>query len=147
MYIIIIIIYHLYSFSFSGKTIYLLQGNEDVTKERAGFSRRLLMRFQDNSYISSLAPADFDGDSQMDILVTRKKDGASKSDPVSVEIYWGNSRNNSLEKFTVLKINTTFKDQPSVIDINGDMIPDLIGETVEPDQRSFIIFTNKTRNQ
>ena len=43
-----------------------------------------------NSVITSVVPGDFDGDVQMDVLVTRKVIGVDNS-PVSVDIYWGNS--------------------------------------------------------
>ena len=43
-----------------------------------------------NSVITSVVPGDFDGDVQMDVLVTRKVIGVDNS-LVSVDIYWGNS--------------------------------------------------------
>ena len=43
-----------------------------------------------DSFITSVVPGDFDGDVQMDVLLTRKLIG-SGTDSVQVEIYWGNS--------------------------------------------------------
>jgi hypothetical protein len=71
-----------------------------VIKERAGFDRLLLMTVKDgdNTYISSLTPGDFDGDAQMDVMVTKKMDNAAESDPVTVVIYWGDSLSNRISK-------------------------------------------------
>lgn len=127
----------------AGKTLYLLQAEHDVTKERAGFWRKLLIssRHAGKTYISSLAPGDFDGDAMMDLLVTRKQDGSGSSGPVTVQVYWGSSITNDLEANQILHLNETLKDQPSVVDVNGDMIPDLVGETSEG-VRSYFIFSN-----
>ena len=59
----------------------------------SGYERKLLIPKKNgdiNSIITSVVPGDFDGDVQMDVLVTRKVIGVDNS-PVSVDIYWGNS--------------------------------------------------------
>lgn len=50
------------------------------------------------SIITSLVPADFDGDNQMDILVTRKKPDVSY---LIVQIYWGKKNQMKLGKCTL----------------------------------------------
>ena len=85
-----------------GKTLRILQAEQDVTKKRTGFTPKALISSKDagDTYISSLAPGDFNGDAQMDILVTRKKDGSGADSPVTVQVYWGSSLHNSLGKNT-----------------------------------------------
>ena len=49
---------------------------------------KLLILEENDLHISSVVPADFDGDLQMDVLLTlHKKEG--KSSTVSPRIYWG----------------------------------------------------------
>lgn len=75
--------------------------------------------------INNIVPADFDGDTQMDLMVTRKDSSSPFS--VQVQIYWGVLTTDSLvpEPFTLSGI---FDDQPVLLDANGDLIPDLLGE-------------------
>ncbi|XP_030620902.1 T-cell immunomodulatory protein [Chanos chanos] len=74
--------------------------------------------------ISSVVPGDYDGDSQMDVLLTGQPKGID-SQQTSVFIFWGN--NQTLEKNGRSDLNRTFKDQPLIMDFNGDMIPDIFG--------------------
>ncbi|XP_053720455.1 T-cell immunomodulatory protein [Synchiropus splendidus] len=73
--------------------------------------------------ITSVVPGDYDGDSQMDVLLTTQIDSRT----ATVFIFWGN--NQTLELGDRLKLNKTFTDQPLVMDFNGDMIPDIFGVT------------------
>ncbi|KAK1161957.1 T-cell immunomodulatory protein isoform X1 [Acipenser oxyrinchus oxyrinchus] len=73
--------------------------------------------------ISSVVPGDYDGDSQMDVLLTTKK--TSVDQETSVVIFWGN--NQSLDENHRTKLNKTFQDEPLIMDFNGDMIPDVFG--------------------
>ncbi|XP_030582043.1 T-cell immunomodulatory protein [Archocentrus centrarchus] len=70
--------------------------------------------------ITSVVPGDYDGDSQMDVLLT----GPDNQNTV-VFIFWGN--NQTLDIGGWVKLNRTFTDQPLVMDFNGDMIPDIFG--------------------
>ncbi|XP_044221974.1 T-cell immunomodulatory protein isoform X1 [Thunnus albacares] len=76
-----------------------------------------------DTVITSVVPGDYDGDSQMDVLLTAQ----IKTTAESVFIFWGN--NQTLDMGGWLKLNKTFKDQPLVMDFNGDMIPDIFGVT------------------
>ncbi|XP_034041257.1 T-cell immunomodulatory protein isoform X1 [Thalassophryne amazonica] len=78
-----------------------------------------------DTVITSAVPGDYDGDSQMDVLLTAE----IKSKKTAVFIFWGN--NNTLDRSEWLKLNKTFTDQPLVMDFNGDMIPDVFGVTKE----------------
>ncbi|XP_076448760.1 T-cell immunomodulatory protein-like [Babylonia areolata] len=129
-----------------GKTVHLLEAEHDMTKERASFFRKMLIgaNTAGKTFISSLVPGDFDGDAMMDLLITRKKEGAGSSDPVTVQVYWGNSITNNLGANQTLQLNEKLRDQPSVVDVNGDMIPDLLGETSEGERCYFIFRNNRS---
>ncbi|XP_074523349.1 T-cell immunomodulatory protein [Halichoeres trimaculatus] len=75
--------------------------------------------------ITSVVPGDYDGDSQMDVLITGQSNPLSPQ--TSVYIFWGN--NQTLDMSGWLKLNETFTDQPLIMDFNGDMIPDVFGVT------------------
>jgi len=92
---------------------------------------------ESGSFITSVVPADFNSDSQMDILITKKPLGGDDSSNIQVEIYSGNKPNE--QPFVIL--TETLKDQPIVIDWNGDMIPDLFGE-LNNGSRAVWIFNN-----
>uniref|UniRef100_A0A3P8QR17 T-cell immunomodulatory protein TIP C2 domain-containing protein n=1 Tax=Astatotilapia calliptera TaxID=8154 RepID=A0A3P8QR17_ASTCA len=70
--------------------------------------------------ITSVVPGDYDGDSQMDVLLTAKN-----GQETEVFIFWGH--NQTLDIGGGIKLNHTFSDQPLVMDFNGDMIPDVFG--------------------
>uniref|UniRef100_A0A8C1GJT9 Integrin alpha FG-GAP repeat containing 1 n=1 Tax=Cyprinus carpio TaxID=7962 RepID=A0A8C1GJT9_CYPCA len=73
--------------------------------------------------ITSVVPGDYDGDSQMDVLLTGSpKDSSLKT---VVFIFWGH--NQTLDQSHRVDLNRTFIDQPLVMDFNGDMIPDIFG--------------------
>ncbi|XP_058638454.1 T-cell immunomodulatory protein isoform X2 [Onychostoma macrolepis] len=72
--------------------------------------------------ITSVVPGDYDGDSQMDVLVTGYQMGLSTQ---TVFIFWGH--NQTLDQSGKVGLNNTFDDQPLVMDFNGDMIPDIFG--------------------
>ncbi|KAL7833370.1 hypothetical protein AOLI_G00283300 [Acnodon oligacanthus] len=78
----------------------------------------------DISVISSAVPGDYDGDSQMDVLLTGHPKG-SDTQQTKVFIFWGN--NQTLNQSGRTDLNKTFRDQPLVMDFNGDMIPDVFG--------------------
>lgn len=81
------------------------------------------------SVITSVVPGDYDGDSQMDVLLTTGR-GPGK---VEVFVFWGNNQTLDLELGGWIKLNKSFTDQPLVMDFNGDMIPDVFGVTNPPD--------------
>ncbi|XP_072135739.1 T-cell immunomodulatory protein isoform X1 [Mobula birostris] len=73
--------------------------------------------------ITSVVPGDYDGDSQMDVLLT-----LSSGPIITAVIFWGNNQTLDPKLFTFL--SQKFLDEPLVLDFNGDMIPDIFG-TVE----------------
>uniref|UniRef100_A0A8C2IQK2 Integrin alpha FG-GAP repeat containing 1 n=1 Tax=Cyprinus carpio TaxID=7962 RepID=A0A8C2IQK2_CYPCA len=79
--------------------------------------------FPSDISITSVVPGDYDGDSQMDVLLTGSpKDSSLKT---VVFIFWGH--NQTLDQSHRVDLNRTFIDQPLVMDFNGDMIPDIFG--------------------
>ncbi|CAN2389342.1 integrin alpha FG-GAP repeat containing 1 [Pristimantis euphronides] len=76
--------------------------------------------------ITSVVPGDYNGDSQMDVLLTTVPSANADTDhPLSVVIYWG--QNQTLSSNRKLQLNTTYTDQPHIMDFNGDLIPDIFG--------------------
>uniref|UniRef100_A0A3B3DW73 Integrin alpha FG-GAP repeat containing 1 n=1 Tax=Oryzias melastigma TaxID=30732 RepID=A0A3B3DW73_ORYME len=76
--------------------------------------------------LPNVVPGDYDGDSQMDVLLTAQ----IKPGRTTVFIFWGN--NQTLDTSGWLTLNKTFTDQPLIMDFNGDMIPDVFGVTSPP---------------
>ncbi|XP_041376450.1 T-cell immunomodulatory protein-like [Gigantopelta aegis] len=134
----------IFSLTDEGNSLLLLLGHLDMTDGHFTQYTLLDKKHFPDSVITGVIPSDFDGDSQMDILVTCKSKG-KKSTPVTVHIFWGNGE--SSVQGVPLTLNETLNDQPAVIDENGDMIPDLFGEMLVENkpQRFFWIF-NERRN-
>ncbi|XP_029314455.1 T-cell immunomodulatory protein-like isoform X2 [Cottoperca gobio] len=80
--------------------------------------------FRRDTIITGVVPGDYDGDSQMDVLLTTQ---IQNTELTTVFIFWGN--NQTLDMSGWLRLNKTFTDQPLVMDFNGDMIPDIFGTT------------------
>ncbi|XP_072374296.1 T-cell immunomodulatory protein [Scyliorhinus torazame] len=75
--------------------------------------------------ITNVAPGDYDGDSQMDVLLSLQS--KKFNDNTTIVIFWGNNQTLDPNLFTILK--HSFLDEPLVLDFNGDMIPDVFGTT------------------
>lgn len=86
--------------------------------------------------IVSVVPGDFDGNGAMDVMIV-SLGGVTKS--YDIYFLWGSLRNMTLEcgfeDSPLLKLSG----QPLVMDMNGDMIPDLFGED-ENGTRKFWVF-------
>ncbi|KAK5935856.1 hypothetical protein CgunFtcFv8_021175 [Champsocephalus gunnari] len=80
--------------------------------------------FPRDTIITGVVPGDYDGDSQMDVLLTTQ---IQNSKQTTIFIFWGN--NQTLDMSGRIMLNKTFRDQPLVMDFNGDMIPDIFGFT------------------
>ncbi|KAM9122398.1 T-cell immunomodulatory protein [Pangshura tecta] len=86
--------------------------------------------------ITSVVPGDYDGDSQMDVLLTTQPQN-HVTDELSVIIFWG--RNQTLDSNRKTVLNKTFYDEPLIMDFNGDLIPDVFGVTNESDRPQILI--------
>ncbi|XP_078066960.1 T-cell immunomodulatory protein [Mustelus asterias] len=73
--------------------------------------------------ITNVVPGDYDGDSQMDVLLSLQS--KNLKDNTTVVIFWGN--NQTLDQKLYTTLNHSFLDEPLVLDFNGDMIPDIFG--------------------
>ncbi|XP_052541574.1 T-cell immunomodulatory protein [Tympanuchus pallidicinctus] len=93
--------------------------------------------------ITSVVPGDYDGDSQMDVLLTTRTQNHGK-DELSVFIFWGHNQTLDLNHKTM--INKTFHDEPLVMDFNGDLIPDVFGVTGDSDKPQILIGGNLSRH-
>uniref|UniRef100_A0A8C7V3W8 Integrin alpha FG-GAP repeat containing 1 n=1 Tax=Oncorhynchus mykiss TaxID=8022 RepID=A0A8C7V3W8_ONCMY len=76
-----------------------------------------------NCIITGVVPGDYDGDSQMDVLLTVQLKTKATSETM-VFVFWGNNQ-------TLADLNKTFVDQPLIMDFNGDMIPDIFGVSAD----------------
>lgn len=93
-----------------------------------------------HAVITSVVPGDFDGDSQMDVLLTIRPQQAISME-LSVLIIWGN--NEMLDSNHSLILNQTFVDEPLVMDFDGDLIPDVLG-TIKG-EKQLHVFSLKNR--
>uniref|UniRef100_A0A663M4J9 Integrin alpha FG-GAP repeat containing 1 n=1 Tax=Athene cunicularia TaxID=194338 RepID=A0A663M4J9_ATHCN len=89
--------------------------------------------------ITSVVPGDYDGDSQMDVLLTTQAQNHGK-DELSVFIFWGH--NQTLDLNHKMMLNRTFQDEPLVMDFNGDLIPDVFGVTSDSNKPQIWIGRN-----
>ena len=81
----------------------------------------------DCTFVSG-APADFDGDGSMDVMMVTEKDGSK-----GMIIMWGDTRN--LDCSHPLTVSKDLSKEPLVLDFNGDSISDLL--TVEKEDNIF----------
>lgn len=79
----------------------------------------------DKLWIKSIVPGDFDGNGAMDLLLV-SFDKSSKL--YEVFVLWGSPKNMTLDCGLEEEPLLQLKGQPLVMDMNGDMIPDLFGE-------------------
>lgn len=73
--------------------------------------------------ILNVSPTDFDGDGCLDVLMVTGSGIPGSS--VKAYVYWGNMK--SLGE----PISLSMRDQPLVMDANGDLLPDLFGQSPE----------------
>ncbi|KAH9503004.1 T-cell immunomodulatory protein [Bulinus truncatus] len=122
-----------------GKTVLVFKADIDIRRDGTKFIQKTFIPYKENeTEIVALVPGDFNADSQMDLLVMRKSGDSDSS--VKVEIFNGNSH----DGIPFLKINEIFRDQPIVIDANGDMIPDLFGETIDKKRAVWTFNSNES---
>ncbi|XP_078102913.1 LOW QUALITY PROTEIN: T-cell immunomodulatory protein [Sander vitreus] len=114
--------------------IFLADSKTPYFKPKVNITKDILPR---DTVITSVVPGDYDGDSQMDVLLTAQ---IQNSKNTTVLIFWGN--NQTLDMSGWLRLNKTFTDQPLVMDFNGDMIPDIFG-VVNPPLTEVCYLTNR----
>uniref|UniRef100_A0A452TP32 Integrin alpha FG-GAP repeat containing 1 n=1 Tax=Ursus maritimus TaxID=29073 RepID=A0A452TP32_URSMA len=92
-----------------------------------------------SALITSIVPGDYDGDSQMDVLLTYLPKNHASSELGAV-IFWG--QNQTLDPNNMTVLNRTFQDEPLIMDFNGDLIPDVFGITNESSQPQILLGGN-----
>ncbi|XP_040591326.1 T-cell immunomodulatory protein isoform X3 [Mesocricetus auratus] len=92
-----------------------------------------------STLITSVVPGDYDGDSQMDVLLTYFPQNHSNNELGAV-IFWGQNQTLNSKNMTIL--SRTFQDQPLIMDFNGDLIPDVFGITNESSQPQILLGGN-----
>ncbi|CAG03072.1 unnamed protein product, partial [Tetraodon nigroviridis] len=97
--------------------IFLADSVKPYFKPKVNITKDILPK---GTVITSVVPGDYDGDSQMDVLLT-----AQSNTKMSIFVFWGHNQTLDLNGWHTL--NETFTDQPLVMDFNGDMIPDIFG--------------------
>lgn len=111
-----------------------------LAQENKGYIRVPLIQAS-GGVITSVVPADFNGDVQMDVmLVTR--DLTTNTGPYNVSIYWGSNATTVLSQPLVLP--EQFHDEPLVFDFNGDMFPDLLAEVTPGNRKVWLSHHNKS---
>nr|XP_054308879.1 T-cell immunomodulatory protein [Pongo pygmaeus] len=104
------------------------------------FKPKVKVSFRNHSaLITSVVPGDYDGDSQMDVLLTYLPKNYAKSELGAV-IFWG--QNQTLDPNNMTILNRTFQDEPLIMDFNGDLIPDIFGITNESNQPQILLGGN-----
>jgi hypothetical protein len=71
-----------------GTSVKLYLSTKEVATDEIKYEENLLIdrNTANGTIITSVVPADFDGDNQMDLLVTRSQTGSTN---LKVEIHWG----------------------------------------------------------
>ncbi|XP_029464334.1 T-cell immunomodulatory protein [Rhinatrema bivittatum] len=106
-------------------------------KKEPYFKPKVNLTMKSGGVITSVVPGDYDGDSQMDVLITTIPNNAKSDFPVSASIFWGHNR--TLDYNNKTDLNRTFDDEPLIMDFNGDLIPDVFGITNESKQPQVLI--------
>ncbi|CAH3153719.1 unnamed protein product [Porites lobata] len=118
-----------------GKRLEILFWDNSDLKFKKGKAEVLL-----SEQIVNVSPTDFDGDGCLDVLITTQLQNAGSQETATVFVYWGNLQTLGDN------VSFTMRDQPLVMDANGDLLPDLLGESVGGNVRSYWISKGSNRS-
>ncbi|XP_069463160.1 T-cell immunomodulatory protein [Ambystoma mexicanum] len=105
------------------------------------FKPKVQLSLHEPVEITSVVPGDYNGDSQMDVLLTTTPENQPKKDVrLSAVIYWGYNQTLNIDNKT--KLNSTFSDEPLIMDFNGDMVADIFYVASESKQPHILIGGN-----
>ena len=110
-----------------GRTFSILQGfkTEPLLRKNKKWTCTLPTSVSSDENIVALMPSDFHGMAMMDVLVVTKN-----KNHYSLYLVQGNKH--SLECSSLSEpLGVKFKSQPLLVDINGDMITDILGSTLD----------------
>jgi hypothetical protein len=77
-----------------------------IAVKEGQYKKKLLIdltKYDNNTKINSVMPGDYDGDSQMDVLVTTSTKPRDVNVPVTVLIYWGQREGLVVGMFAIFK--------------------------------------------
>ncbi|XP_032219146.1 T-cell immunomodulatory protein isoform X1 [Nematostella vectensis] len=109
----------------SSLEIFLWQGSQQKFRK----SKANIHLSNRSERIVNAAPGDYDEDGCMDVVITiePKEPSHLHSQPKKVYVFWGNQDKFSQFSTNESVIGEQFADQPTVLDVNGDFVPDLFG--------------------
>ncbi|XP_028410078.1 T-cell immunomodulatory protein-like [Dendronephthya gigantea] len=85
-------------------------------------------------FITNVIPGDFNSDGHLDALVSYYNTTLSSySNETFVKVYLG--RDNQFDLKNVIDLGDALKDQPAIVDFNGDLQPDLLAEKISDGER------------
>ncbi|XP_054856533.1 T-cell immunomodulatory protein [Eublepharis macularius] len=124
--------------------IFVLRGGTELIifladQKEPYFKPKVKLRL--TSVITSVVPGDYNGDSQMDLLLTTRLQNQTDA-ALSMFIFWGNNQTLNISDNFALK--KTFRDEPLIMDFNGDLIPDVFGVSMESAMPEILIGRNLT---
>lgn len=99
----------------------------DVTKQIFKPAQRLLQAASDYNIVN-IGLADFNGDGNMDVLLSSRK--KANTEEVVVEIYYGDKKSLNKGNFSAV-----MSDQPTLVDVNGDLLPDLFSTYIDKNDK------------
>lgn len=94
--------------------------------------------------MTSVTPGDFNGDSQLDVLVTVGKTGSPIDSDSQLKIFWGSHETLNCSEGAFIT-NEPITGQPLVLDFNGDKLPDILAQT-KSSTRHIWLYTEKYNN-
>ncbi|XP_071482439.1 T-cell immunomodulatory protein-like [Diadema antillarum] len=99
-----------------------------------------------NDVITSIGSGDFDGDFQLDLLITTKptSDPFNTTSPTRVYVYWGDISDMQFVNETL--VTDQLRDQPLIMDSNADTISDIFGEEVNGQKKFWLTRANSSRH-
>nr|XP_005003512.1 LOW QUALITY PROTEIN: T-cell immunomodulatory protein [Cavia porcellus] len=103
------------------------------------FKPKVKISLNYSALITSVVPGDYDGDSQMDVLLTYFPQNHIKNNLKCLLIY---IYSHFIDPNNMTILNRTFQDQPLIMDFNGDLIPDVFGVTNESSQPQILLGGN-----
>jgi len=106
-----------------GKNLEIFSWHVKDQKFNKFSSAKINLLESSDELIVGVALADFDGNGCMDVLVTTSK-AADGTKHVYVQLYYGDSK---ILREADGSTPIIMLDQPTVIDVNGDLLPDLFG--------------------
>ena len=99
----------------------------------------------DQVYITNVIPGDFDSDGHLDALVSyHNKTLSSDKDQTFVKVFLG--KDSHFELNNVVELQDALKDQPAIVDFNGDLQPDILADKASDGNRYWWNYDPKNKS-